>query len=259
MIFRVKKNHNYTCMSNHHLRDKDLSLKAKGLLSFMLSLPDDWDYSEAGLIKILKEGRTAVETALCELERFGYLERDIKRKENGRFNSDYTVYEKPCRVFNSGKPASGNQQEINTNNKYSDVVCETDIAQKDIDPSLAAVNKQDSDDKGNGNADFSADRMVYEVQGKNDEDACTSQKPFGEKKAYGPNGKVTLTDAEYARLQSQFPADWSERITSLDAYLYREGKLPYADCYSVICRYAEKYKSSSTQTESSKAPIVFAN
>ena len=72
-IFRVKKNKNYTTMSNFHLRDKNLSLKAKGLLSVMLSLPDTWDYSLNGLVSISKENETAIKTALNELKKYGYL------------------------------------------------------------------------------------------------------------------------------------------------------------------------------------------
>ena len=67
MIFRVEKNKNYTTMSNYHLRDKNISLKAKGLLSWMLSNDDDWDYSLAGIVACCKEGETSVTTALKEL------------------------------------------------------------------------------------------------------------------------------------------------------------------------------------------------
>ena len=73
MVFKIEKNQNYTVMSNHHLRDKNLSLKAKGLLSFMLSLPEDWDYSISGLVSICKEEETAIKTALKELKNQKYL------------------------------------------------------------------------------------------------------------------------------------------------------------------------------------------
>ena len=71
--FRVNKNVNYTVMSNHHLQDKRLSLKAKGLLSYMLSLPDDWDYSLKGLTVGCKDGLDSVRTAVLELEEHGYV------------------------------------------------------------------------------------------------------------------------------------------------------------------------------------------
>ena len=74
-VFRVEKNANYTVMSNEHLRNRELSLKAKGLLSQMLSLPEEWDYSLEGLSRINREGVDAIRTGICELEEHGYLER----------------------------------------------------------------------------------------------------------------------------------------------------------------------------------------
>ncbi len=95
-VFRVEKNKNYTVMANYHLRDKNLSLKARGLLSMILSLPDDWDYSLAGLVKISKDGLTAVRAALHELEDNGYVHRERQRDSRGRLGgSIYTVYEYP--------------------------------------------------------------------------------------------------------------------------------------------------------------------
>ena len=94
--FRVKKTENYTVMSNHHLRNKELSLKAKGLLSQMLSLPEDWDYTLEGLSKINKEKVDAIRTAVIELEKQGYVKRHQTRDENGRMSSnEYIIYETP--------------------------------------------------------------------------------------------------------------------------------------------------------------------
>lgn len=94
-IVRIEKTKNYTVMSNYHLRDKSLSLKAKGLMSLMLSLPDDWDYSVAGLVTQVKEERTAVSSAINELIEHGYMTREVVR-ENGRISDwNYTVYETP--------------------------------------------------------------------------------------------------------------------------------------------------------------------
>jgi len=94
-VIRVQHNENYTTMSNYHLRDNRLSLRAMGLMSKMLSLPDDWDYTVAGLAAICKEGREAVRKVLQELEEAGYIVRDQSR-ESGRFSGyDYTLYEQP--------------------------------------------------------------------------------------------------------------------------------------------------------------------
>lgn len=94
--FRVNKNVNYTVMSNHHLQDKRLSLKAKGLLSYMLSLPDDWDYSLKGLTVGCKDGLDSVRTAVLELEEHGYVRHQKVRNAKGQIiDYDYQVYESP--------------------------------------------------------------------------------------------------------------------------------------------------------------------
>ena len=94
-VFRVEKNANYTVMSNEHLRNRSLSLKAKGLLSQMLSLPDEWDYSLEGLARINKEGVDAIRTGMQELEENGYLERRRLRDGLGRLGgTEYVVHER---------------------------------------------------------------------------------------------------------------------------------------------------------------------
>ena len=95
-VFRVIKNKNYTVMSNYHLRDMHLSLKAKGLLSVILSLPENWDYSVHGLSYICKEGADAIRQAIWELERAGYIFRSRVRNEKGQLkNAEYVIYEEP--------------------------------------------------------------------------------------------------------------------------------------------------------------------
>lgn len=94
-VFRVNKNKDYTTMSNHHLKDKKLSLKAKGLLSMMLSLPDSWDYSIGGLVSISKESETSIKGTLSELKENNYLVINKYRDNNGRFEYVYDIYEEP--------------------------------------------------------------------------------------------------------------------------------------------------------------------
>ena len=95
-VFRVERNTNYTTMSNYHLRDTNLSLKAKGLLSVFLSLPDEWHYSISGLMKITKEGRDCLTAVIKELEKAGYLVRYQSRDETGKIvGIEYVIYEKP--------------------------------------------------------------------------------------------------------------------------------------------------------------------
>ena len=95
-VFRVERNTGYTVMSNHHLRNKELTLKAKGLLSQMLSLPEDWDYTLAGLSYINREKIDAIREAVRELERAGYIVRSRERDEKGRLRgAEYVIYEQP--------------------------------------------------------------------------------------------------------------------------------------------------------------------
>ena len=95
-VFRVERNTGYTVMSNHHLRNKELTLKAKGLLSQMLSLPEDWDYTLKGLSFINREQIDAIREAVRELERAGYIVRSRERDGKGRLRgADYVIYEQP--------------------------------------------------------------------------------------------------------------------------------------------------------------------
>ena len=125
-VIRVEKNKNYTTMSNYHFKEKEMSLKAKGLLSQMLSLPDNWDYKIAGLVSINKENESAIKSALDELRQFGYL-KIVKKLPNktktGRIEYEYIVYENPKQegkkqgVENLGVEFQGveNQVQLNIN------------------------------------------------------------------------------------------------------------------------------------------------
>ena len=114
-VFRVERTHNYTVMSNYHLRDKRLSLKAKGLLSQMLSLPEDWDYTLAGLARINAEGKDAIRAAVVELEKAGYVQRRQTTDKDGKFAAnEYIIREYPASLDppaegpSSALPSSGN-------------------------------------------------------------------------------------------------------------------------------------------------------
>ena len=107
-VFRVQKTEDYTVMSNYHLRDKGLSLKAKGLLSQMLSLPEDWDYTLAGLSYINKESKDAIRSAVKELETAGYVIRHQTIDGSGKFSTnEYIIYERPVAVPPLSIPSSG--------------------------------------------------------------------------------------------------------------------------------------------------------
>ena len=107
-VFRIEKTRDYTVMSNHHLRDKSLSLKAKGLLSLMLSLPEEWDYTTKGLARICKDGVDSICAGVRELEEHGYVIRQRVRNANGQLGAiEYTILEKP-RQPEPGKPEREN-------------------------------------------------------------------------------------------------------------------------------------------------------
>lgn len=148
-IFRVEKNKNYTTLSNYHFKEKEMSLKAKGLLSVMLSLPESWDYTIQGLVAICKENESAIKSTLKELSDFGYLE-IVKlfpdQTDSGRIEYIYNIYENPKQegkkqgVENQPLEFLGvevqpveNQGQLNTNNKNT----------KELN-----INNKDTDDKG---------------------------------------------------------------------------------------------------------------
>ena len=95
-VFRVEKTRDYTVMANHHLRNTELSLKAKGLLSLMLSLPEEWDYTTKGLSRICKDGVDSICAGVRELEEHGYVVRERIRNSNGQLGAiEYTILERP--------------------------------------------------------------------------------------------------------------------------------------------------------------------
>lgn len=134
-VFRVEKTKDFTVMSNHHLRNVSLSLKAKGLLSLMLSLPDNWDYTTKGLAHICKDGVDSISSAIKELEKQGYLTRQRLRDAHGRLGDiEYVIHEKPVPPDEQDtilppkrenprqeKPAQLNKQESITEKSITDI------------------------------------------------------------------------------------------------------------------------------------------
>ena len=136
-------------MSNYHFKEKKMSLKAKGLLSLMLSLPDDWNYSVSGLVTLSKDGKDSVMSALAELEKFGYLKRERVTNSKGQFNGvEYNIYEQPQKENpiaakptedkeNTEKPTEDKPAQLNTNQSITNLtnyleVLKTKIDQEDL-------------------------------------------------------------------------------------------------------------------------------
>ena len=120
-VFRVERTRDYTVMSNHHLKNKDLSLKAKGLLSQMLSLPENWDYTLAGLSAINRESKDAIRSAVNELEKAGYIRRRQTVDSRGKFSgNEYIIYEQPQPMLENPIPGKPMLENPTTDNPTSE-------------------------------------------------------------------------------------------------------------------------------------------
>ena len=140
-VFRVERTRDYTVMCNHHLKDSNLSLKAKGLLSMMLSLPDEWNYTTRGLAAICKEGVDAIGKTLKELELAGYIIRRQLRGKDGRISdTEYTIFEKPR------KPSPPDTTLPDTENPYMD---KPDTEAPDTDNPAQLNTKKSNTQKSN--------------------------------------------------------------------------------------------------------------
>lgn len=207
-VFRVEKNHNYTVMSNHHLQNCEFSLKSKGLFAQMFSLPDNWDYTLAGLAKINREKVDAIRTAIWELKKFGYITRRQTRDPNGRMSkTEYIIYEYPQEVPSpilenpilenpitvkptSENSASDNPMQLNTN---SDCMKKNTTDVRNIKKYLLAVlfNAPSTMDSGvafNETTDILADGKMTVEKSKNFADITLQGLKF-----YKENGKYYVS------------------------------------------------------------------
>ena len=158
-VIRVEKTKNYTVMSNYHLKEKKMSLKSKGLLSLMLSLPDNWDYSIAGLVAICKENETAIKSSLKELQEFGYvsIEKIMPDKtESGRIEYIYNIFEEPKQ--------DGEKQEVeNQHLEIQRVENQVQLNTKQLN-----TNKTNTKEKKKNNTKKDFSSLVIETCLKND-------------------------------------------------------------------------------------------
>ena len=150
--YRVHKTSNYSVMSNYHFKEKEMSLKAKGLLSLMLSLPDDWDYSINGLAALSKDGKDSVMSALKELEKFGYLVRKTIRNEKGHIKDyEYNIFECPKNLPpdsenpNTVKPDEEKAGQLSTNKSSTYEISTKDKKDKRQKPSYLTKMLIDND------------------------------------------------------------------------------------------------------------------
>lgn len=167
-VFRVNKQSDFTIMSNYHLRDKNLSNKSKGLLSIMLSLPEEWDYSVDGLVYICKDGYDSIRYQIHELEKYGYITRERERNEKGQLKGcNYVVYEIPIGLDSHNpvnvEPTSENhtqenRRQINTNLSRTDKINTYSINNQSI--YLDEIDKKEIEE--NVAEQIEADSLSYE-------------------------------------------------------------------------------------------------
>ena len=207
-VFRVNKNKDYTVMSNYHLKDENMSFKAKGLLSMMLSLPDDWDYSIAGLSKISKENEKAIKTILGELKELGYL-RIAKLMPNetksGRIEYIYDIYE----------------MSIYKKQEYQKQGVEFQEVEKQ------QVEKQEIEKVGQINTNI-----------QNTKKQNTKKSNTNIKREYGEFENVLLTDDEYKKLEEK---NALSQIENLSRYMASTGKR-YKSHYATILNWDRRDK-----------------
>ena len=155
-VFRIEKTRDYTVMSNHHLRNTELSLKAKGLLSLMLSLPENWDYTTKGLARICKDGVDSICAGVRELEEQGYVVRERVRNPNGQLGAiEYTILEQP-RPPEREKPERENPVQVNP-------VLDNPVLEKPEQEKLAQLNK-DISSKQRSKTDLSSTEISNPIQ-----------------------------------------------------------------------------------------------
>lgn len=155
-VFRIEKTRDYTVMSNHHLRNTELSLKAKGLLSLMLSLPENWDYTTKGLARICKDGVDSICAGVRELEEQGYVVRERVRNPNGQLGAiEYTILEQP-RPPEREKPERENPVQVNP-------VLDNPVLEKPEQEKPAQLNK-DISSKQRSKTDLSSTEISNPIQ-----------------------------------------------------------------------------------------------
>ena len=196
-VVRVHKSKNFTVMSNYHFKEKGMSLKAKGLLSLMLSLPDTWNYSVSGLVTLSKDGKDSVMSALAELEKFRYLERERITNDKGQFAGiEYHIFEQPQKEKpiaanpieeNSAleNPTAENRKQLNTNQSITKSIKnntdELNIYYEELETILATISYPSLED-------------MYREYIKMREEIGAPLKPIGLEKLIKRNERLTRGD-----------------------------------------------------------------
>ena len=273
MVCRVERNRNYTTMSNYHLRDKNLSFKAKGLLSMCLSLPDCWDYSIEGLAAISKEGQTAVMNTIKELEEAGYIRRERTRQPDGRLGKvEYIIYEHPQKDPHAQSAALEETAEIRTDEGSEEPHVEVpELKGPDMEnpqmeephvenPHVAVPDAADTDmDHAHVDATHVENRGQIITDKLNTEEINNRERERARTR-YGICGNVILTDQELSDLEKQFPNDCQHYIDRLSEYMAMTGK-NYRSHYATICKWAREdtARAASAEASSRKGSVPYGS
>lgn len=242
---RVVKTTNYTVMSNYHLRDANLSLKAKGLLSIMISLPAEWDYSVDGLVAICSEGITAVKSALAELKEAGYL---VVRKllpnetKTGRIEYEYLVYEIPPEKQDTEKQDTENLPVENLPlNKYTKELNKDYIYTPYNPPTASPTVDYSPAEESAGDTPHAEEVEPEPISPKKGGRKKRGASADDGKKTYGEHGNVRLTDEELEKLRERYPDDYLDEIESLSGYIWQHhAERRYKDHYRTLLVWLEK-------------------
>lgn len=235
-VIRVNKTRDYTVMSNCHLRDKRMSLKAKGLLSMMLSLPDEWDYSIAGLVAICKEEEAAMKSALKELKQTGYLiitKKKPNQTESGRFEYEYNIYEQPQEVRLEEKQTIGNQpsdkQAIEKQGVENQPLEIQPIEIQEVEnPGQLNIDKLNTEEsitnKSITDEEVGTDTNVPTTPQSPEKGKGKGGKPKPVRHKYGEYQHVLLSDEDVAKLKAEYGEQLTdEAVVFLDEYIEMKG------------------------------------
>lgn len=207
-IRRAKRDSNFTMISNVGLKDNRLSFKAKGLLSYMLSLPDDWIFYESEIVNHATDGKQSVRTGMKELEKFGYLVKEQKRNSKGKFAKiDWVV---------SDEPINGDTTTFQPSTTFP------------------STDNPSTDKRATDNRTLLSTNELSTNKQSTDKDTASPKKT-----KYGDAENVLLTDEEYKKLKDRFPSDYEERINNLSYYIASKGA-KYKSHYMTILAWARK-------------------
>ena len=216
-VLRKAHKSNFTVIDNQVFKS-NLSLKARGLLSTMLSLPDNWHFTEAGLVSILpKDGRDSLRAAIKELETERFLMREQMRDENGKLGDYVWTFCDYPQVEN--QPQQNIETQVDYVQQVENPVSENPTSVNPTSDSPTSVNHMQLNTK-QSNTDGESKKGA-----STDGYATAPTKAAPEKKGtYGCYGNVKLTDTDLSKLKAEFPADWQERIDRLSTYMDSSGK-----------------------------------